>query len=350
MAWMLGIETSCDETAAAVVGAGGRIASNVVHSQVSHHAPYGGVVPEVAARLHAERLPDLVTQALREAGVEWSDLSGIAVTAGPGLATSLLVGVAAAKALAMRLERPLWAVHHLMGHLESVFQDSGAGETDRTERGVVLLVSGGHTCVVRVGEGAKPVVVGTTMDDAAGEALDKGARILGLGYPGGPALEAAATGGDTSAIQFPRGEVDAADLPLSSALIPELCFSFSGLKTALLYRYREAVAEGRPMCLADWAASYQEAVVDALALRMRRAIALFRPQFIGVGGGVARNLRLRERLAAEAEHGGCRCLVAPPHLCTDNGAMIAAAAQAGHGERAEPPEALEIRPNWPMGE
>ncbi len=349
MAWMLGIETSCDETAAAVVETGGRIRSNVIYSQIVHHAPYGGVVPEVAARLHAERLPDLVEEALRRAAVGWSDLAGVAVTSGPGLATSLLVGVAAAKALALRLGRPLWAVHHLMGHLESVYHDPAATAEDRVARGVVLLVSGGHTCVVLVGGGAEAKVVGTTLDDAAGEALDKAARILGLGYPGGPAIEAAAREGDPTAIEFPRGEIDAGDLPSESGLRPHLCFSFSGLKTSLLYRHREAIRSGMSLRVADWAASYQEAVVDSLAVRMRRAAEEFRPAFIGVGGGVARNERLRRRMAEEAGRAGCRCLVSPPELCTDNGAMIAAAALAGRGTVADPPEALEIRPNWPLG-
>ncbi len=348
MALMLGIETSCDETAAAVVETGGRIRSNVIYSQIVHHAPYGGVVPEVAARLHAERLPDLIEEALRRAAVEWGDLAGVAVTSGPGLATSLLVGVAAGKALALRLGRPLWSVHHLMGHLESVFHDPAATVEDRVARGVVLLVSGGHTCMVRVGGGSEPQLIGTTLDDAAGEALDKAARILGLGYPGGPAMEAAAREGNPTAMEFPRGGMEEGDLPPGSGLRPDLCFSFSGLKTSLLYRHREAVRCGRVLRVADWAASYQEAVVDALALRVRRAVEEVRPAFLGLGGGVARNERLRGRIAEEAARAGCRCLVAPPELCTDNGAMIAAAALAGRGTIADPPEALEIRPNWPL--
>lgn len=350
MALVLGIETSCDETAAAVVADGGQIRSNLVYSQIPHHEPYGGVVPEVAARLHAERLPELVDAAVCQSGATWEDLDAIAVTSGPGLATSLLVGIAAAKALALRLGLPLWAVHHLKGHLESVFHDPATLKGDRAAKGVVLLVSGGHTCVVLVGDDAAPRLVGTTLDDAAGEALDKGARILGLGYPGGPAIEAAACNGDPGAIEFPRGEVDPTELPPKLQLLPELCFSFSGLKTSLLYRYRESIAHDQPIRISDWAASYQEAVVDALAIRMRRAIERFRPTFIGLGGGVARNALLRQRLAMEAERQGCRYLVAPFELCTDNAAMIAAAALSRMAELADPPEMLEIRPNWPLND
>ncbi|MCX7819613.1 MAG: tRNA (adenosine(37)-N6)-threonylcarbamoyltransferase complex transferase subunit TsaD [Kiritimatiellae bacterium] len=349
MALMLGIETSCDETAAAVVESGGRILSNVVHSQIPHHRPYGGVVPEVAARLHAERLPDLIAEALRRAGTRWDRLEGVAVTCGPGLATSLLVGVAAAKALALRLGIRLWGVHHLAGHYESVFHDPVSCEEDREHPAVVLLVSGGHTCLVRTEGRSRPLVVGTTMDDAAGEALDKAARILGLGYPGGPAIESAARKGNAAAVELPRSEIDPADVPPASGLVPELCFSFSGLKTSLLYRFRDAAVRGPVLTVADWAASFQQAVVDALVLRLRRAIERFRPAIVGLAGGVARNARLRSRCAEEAARAGCRFRVAPPELCTDNAAMIASAALAGWCEVADPPEALDVRPSWPLG-
>ncbi len=340
---MLGIETSCDETAAAVVDGPRQVRASVVLSQIAEHASHGGVVPEVAARLHAERLPTLVEQALREAGTDWPDLDSIAVTAGPGLATSLLVGTAAAITLALRLGRPLWAVHHLDAHLQSILLDPAFPMSLEGSRGLALLVSGGHTCLVLV-DGKVRRLVGATFDDAAGEALDKGARLLGLGYPGGPAIERAAKGGQADAVEFPRGELSDRDAAELRGLSPALCFSFSGLKTALLYYLRRC--DRAPAN--DVAASYQEAVVDALAIRLRRGVEAFSPDWLGCAGGVARNDRLRTRLAEVARELGRPLYLAPAEYCTDNAAMVAAAAAAGRAEHVEPPEALCIRPTWPL--
>ncbi len=341
---ILGIETSCDETAVALVEAPDRILANLVDSQIAHHAPFGGVVPEVAARLHVERVPDLLATALRTAGVDWADLDTIAVTAGPGLATSLLVGASAAKALAIRLNRPLWAVHHLEGHVRSVFFGTGRHWLESGSAGLVLVVSGGHTILVQVGpEGRR--LVGMTLDDAAGEALDKGARLLGLEYPGGPALEREAEQGDPWAVKFPSGQVSDRFNHWPETVRPELCFSFSGLKTALLYYLRDHPDANR----ADVAASYLHAVVEAIAARIERGIELLRPAYIGCGGGVARNRRLRERLGRVASSYGLPLLLAAPELCTDNAAMIVAAAADGWAEQFRLPERMPIRPSWAFG-
>jgi len=341
---VLGIETSCDETAVALFEAPDQILASLVDSQIAHHAPFGGVVPEVAARLHVERVPDLLGTALRTAGVDWAELDAIAVTAGPGLATSLLIGATAAKALAIRLNRPLWAVHHLAGHVRSVFFGTGRHWLENGSTGLVLVVSGGHTVLVQVGpEGHR--LVGMTLDDAAGEALDKGARLLGLEYPGGPALEREAAQGDPSVVKFPTGQVSDRSELWPDTVRPELCFSFSGLKTALLYYLRDHPDANR----ADVAASYLSAVVQAIAVRIERGIELLRPAYIGCGGGVARNRRLRERLGRMAASYGLPLLLAAPELCTDNAAMIAAAVAEGWAKQFRRPEDMPIRPSWPFG-
>jgi N6-L-threonylcarbamoyladenine synthase len=346
---VLGIETSCDETSAAVADGPRRVLSNVIHTQIAQHQPYGGVVPEVAARSHVERLPGILAEAMRQADVGWEAIEAVAVTSGPGLATSLLVGVSAAKALAIRLGRPLHSVHHLDGHLHSIFLDPGFPGELRAADGLALLVSGGHTSLVRIRGGRRGGLLGATLDDAAGEALDKGAKLMGLGYPGGPAVEKAAAGGDPDRHAFPRGLGPGTQNAPCGGMRRDLCFSFSGLKTALLYHLRGRPADLDPAGgLPHVAASYQEAVVDALIGRVRRAVELTRPAFLACAGGVARNRRLREKLGAFAAAAGIPLMLAPPEFCTDNAGMIAAAAAAGLGTPVDPPGSLEIRPTWPL--
>jgi N6-L-threonylcarbamoyladenine synthase len=305
---ILALETSCDDTCAAVVTGAGEIRSNVISSQGIHDR-YGGVVPEVASRHHLELVDAVVEDALRTAGIELEQVDLVAVTAGPGLVGALLVGVSAAKAIAAGLELPLAAVDHLHGHVAASLL-----APDRFEPPFLsLIASGGHTLLARVTDlGPRLHVIGQTLDDAAGEAFDKGARLLGLGYPGGPALERLAREGDPAAFEFPI-----------AARVPGLDFSFAGLKTALLYRVRdlgEAEAERRR---ADLAASYQHAIVEALARRVQRALAETGMRRLAIGGGVAANGPLRERLGElDVE------LDIPPRaLCTDNAAMIASAAR-----------------------
>lgn len=345
---VLGIETSCDETAVALADESGRILTNAIYSQIARHSPFGGVVPEVAARAHVEVLPDLVSRALSDAGMGWGQIDAVAATRGPGLATSLTIGLLAAKALAVRLGVPLLGVNHLEAHLFSI----GLGQSQASRREIapalVLLVSGGHTALVRFEGAGRHQLLGRTVDDAAGEALDKGAKLLGLGYPGGPALEAAAQGGDPSAVPFPRGDIrnERRDVQVAA---PELCFSFSGLKTALLYLLKSHPVQAGTPAFANLAASYQEAVVDTLARQVDRALDAGSYRSIGCAGGVARNRALRDRLAALARARGIHLHVAAPEYCTDNAAMIAALGAALLAE-GTPPTSLDadIDPNWPL--
>lgn len=324
---LLGIETSCDETAAAVVRGARKVLSSVVYSQVARHAGYGGVVPEIAARAHVEVLPDILASAMKEAGVGWTDLDGVAVTYGPGLASSLLVGLSAAKGLALRLGRPLIPVNHLEGHLYSVFLAEDAPPVEEACPMLVLLVTGGNTCLVRMDGIGRYRVLGRTLDDAAGEALDKGATLLGLGYPGGPAIEQAAIGGDPRYLRLPRGLEHPRGGP-AGRLNREYCFSFSGVKTALLYHLRKHPEDASAERRADLAASYQEAVMDALAARVRRALRATGIRSVACVGGVARNCVLRGKLDRLLEEHGARLVMAPMAYCTDNAAMIAAVAGA----------------------
>jgi N6-L-threonylcarbamoyladenine synthase len=305
---ILAIETSCDDTCAAVVNGAGEIRSNVISSQGIHDR-FGGVVPEIASRHHLERIDDVVADALRSAGAQLRDVELVAVTRGPGLVAALLVGIATAKATAAAWELPLAPVDHLHGHVAAGFLDGSGLEPPF----VALVASGGHTFVARVDDrGPDYELLGQTLDDAAGEAFDKGARLLGLGYPGGPALERLARAGDPEAYRFPTG-----------ARVRGLDFSFAGLKTALLYKVRElgeAEAERRR---ADLAASYQRAIVEALATRVERALDQTGIGRLAIGGGVAANGPLRERLASI----GARIDVPDRLLCTDNAAMIASAAR-----------------------
>jgi N6-L-threonylcarbamoyladenine synthase len=312
---VLGIETSCDETAAAVVRGGTEVLSNAVHSQVELHARYRGVVPEVASRSHTERILGIVRRALDEAGVGPAELDAIAVTCRPGMIGSLLVGIAAAKALAFAFDKPLVGVDHVQAHLHAAFMS----EPDLPTPCLSLIASGGHTALYRLDGPGRATRLGRTLDDAAGEALDKGAALLGLPYPGGPAIERAARDGDAGAVALPRPMIGPDSLD----------FSFSGVKTALLYHLR-GNGLTRPMPeldarqVADLAASYQLAVVETLVRKLRRAARLD-PELrsLTIGGGVARNALLRERLGADRELGRLHRVFPPLELCTDNGAMIA---------------------------
>lgn len=343
MIHFLGIETSCDETAAAVVSATGRVLSNVVYSQIAEHEPFGGVVPEIASRAHVERLPEIVERALAVAGISWAEVDGIAVTSEPGLASSLLVGVTAAKALALRLDRPLVAVNHIEAHLRSVFL--GDSPLNPAAPTVTLVVSGGHTCLIALEGNGSPRLLGQTLDDAAGEALDKGAKLLGLGYPGGPAIEREGAAGDPHRIAFPRGAVASAP----DGRDPATCFSFSGLKTALRYFVRDhpeaLAADQRPHV----AASYEAAVVAALVERLEAALERTGAPQAAAAGGVARNRRLRARLTEMAEQRGVRLGLAAPEFCADNAAMVAAVAAAGYGRTVRPIAELDVRPTAPIG-
>jgi N6-L-threonylcarbamoyladenine synthase len=298
---ILGIETSCDETAAAVVTDDGEIRSSVVASQADLHAEYGGVVPEVASRRHLELVAPVIRQALGEADVRLDDVQKIAVTRGPGLIGALLVGLAAAKSLAWSRRLPLVPVDHLDGHVASLYLQPTSLEPPF----LCLLASGGHTLLLDVRDYTDQRVLGTTLDDAAGEAFDKGARLLGLPYPGGKEIDRLAREGDPSAYDFPV------------ARVPGLDFSFSGLKTALLYATRDLPPEELAARRADLAASYQRAIVRALVARVQDAAAQTGATRIAIVGGVAANSELREALSDAT--------AAPLSLCTDNAAMIASA-------------------------
>jgi N6-L-threonylcarbamoyladenine synthase len=302
-ALILGLETSCDETAAALVTADGEIRSSVVSSQADLHARYGGVVPEVASRRHLELVTPVIREALADAGATLADVDRIAVTQGPGLIGALLVGLAAAKAVAWSRRLPLVPVDHLDGHVASLYLQPDPLEPPF----LCLLASGGHTLLLDVRSHTEQKVLGTTLDDAAGEAFDKGARLLGLGYPGGREIDRLARGGDPAAYDFPV------------ARVPGLDFSFSGLKTALLYAVRDIPEEELDARRADLAASYQRAIVRALVERTREAAEATGRDRIAIVGGVAANSELREALPDAT--------AAPLALCTDNAAMIASAAR-----------------------
>ena len=305
---ILALETSCDDTCAAVITSDGAIRSNVISSQGVHDR-YGGVVPEIASRHHLELIGAVVTDALTTAGATLGEVDLIAVTRGPGLVAALLVGLATAKALAASSEKPLAAVDHLHGHVAASFLAPDPFEPPF----VSLLASGGHTLLAHVRDhGPGYELLGQTLDDAAGEAFDKGARLLGLGYPGGPALELLAQDGDPDAFEFPI-----------AAKLKGLDFSFAGLKTALLYRIRDLGEAEAERLRADLAASYQRAIVEALAMRAERALEQTGVGRLALGGGVAANGPLRERM----KRLGVTLDIPPARLCTDNAAMIASAAR-----------------------
>ena len=337
---VLGIETSCDESAAAVVAltpAGPKILSNLIHSQLAEHMPYGGIVPEIAARAHLDHLDPLISRALAEGGVVLGEVDGIAAAAGPGLIGGLIVGSTMAKALAWAADKPFLAVNHLEAHALAVRLTE-----DVDFPYLLLLVSGGH-CQLLVCSGVgRYTRLGTTLDDAAGEAFDKSAKLIGLGYPGGPAIEEAAQGGDPCRFALPR--------PMKGR--PGCDFSFSGLKTAVR-QITSASGGFDPRDQADLAASVELAICEAVTDRTANAVAWFRRKYpkgnsLVVGGGVAANKRLRSSLTHLANDTGLRFVAPPPALCTDNGAMIAWAGierlQLGLIDGLDAP----LRPRWPL--
>jgi N6-L-threonylcarbamoyladenine synthase len=354
---ILGIETSCDETAAAVVENGRRVLSNVVASQEAIHAKYGGIFPEVASREHVKRIYTVVDEALQQAHLDLNDIDAIAVTRGPGLPGSLVVGVNMAKGLALGSGKPIIGVNHLEGHLYSAWLDPAENEDDQAEPPVfpllALVVSGGHTELVLITEHLNYQRLGGTLDDAAGEAFDKIARLLDLGYPGGPAIQKAAEGGDPAAFDFPRAWLEGT-----------WDFSFSGLKTAVLHKVRELKraaledhkeelsiekldAAAADLPLADLAASFQAAVVDVLVTKTRFAAQEFEARELIVAGGVSANTALRESIAKEAPG---RVHIPQMVYCTDNAAMIASAGYYrfihGHTHSLT----FDAMPTWPLSE
>jgi N6-L-threonylcarbamoyladenine synthase len=337
---VLGIETSCDETATAVYDSARGLRSHCLYSQVSTHAPYGGVVPELASRDHIRKLLPLVDAALARAGVAPGELSAVAYTAGPGLVGALLVGATLGVGLAAGWGIPAVPVHHMEAHLLAALL-----EYDRPAFPfVALLVSGGHSLLVEVGGLGRYRILGETVDDAAGEAFDKGAKVLGLSYPGGPQLAKLAAGGDASRFRFPR--------PMLKA--PGLDFSFSGLKTALALKARE-LAAGGPLSddtRADLAAGYQQAIVDTLVAKSVRALEVTGHQRLVVAGGVGANRALREQLRAELSRRGGAVYYPRTEFCTDNGAMIAftGCQRLGVAPGAYSSLRVEARPRWPLEE
>ena len=312
---VLGIETSCDETGVGIVR-GMTLLADVVASSVEEHARFGGVVPEVASRAHLEAMVPTLEEACRRAGVRLADVDAVAVTAGPGLAGALLVGVSAAKALSLSMGVPLYGVNHLAAHVAVDALEHGP----LAEPTMALLVSGGHSSLLLVPDVTSDVrPLGSTIDDAAGEAFDKVARVLGLPFPGGPHIDRVATGGDRAFVTFPRGLTAGKDMARH-----RFDFSFSGLKTAVARWVEAREADGEPVPVADVAAAFQEAVVDVLT---RKAIDACREHGVSdlqIGGGVAANSRLRALAAARCESAGIRLRIPSPGLCTDNGAMVAA--------------------------
>ena len=331
---ILGIETSCDETAVAVTQ-GWTVRSSVVASQTEEHSRFGGVVPEVAARAHIEAIRPLVHLALTRAGLHSVDVDLVAATRGPGLAGSLLVGFSFAKALAWGLGKPFLGVDHMEGHLLAPRLEHDG----YVPPAVVLLASGGHSQLVHVRDWGDYDVMGRTIDDAAGEAFDKLARFMGLGYPGGPAMDRESSGGDPDAVRFPRA---LRDRPFD--------FSFSGLKTSVTSYLEKAKAEDRLPRRSDVAAAVQEAIVDVLVDKTFNAVEATGVEVVAGGGGVLANRRLRARLEDESARRSVRLYLPPPELCTDNGAMIAAAAVYRHEATGSPGWALDVDPSLRLGE
>ncbi|MBF0282915.1 MAG: tRNA (adenosine(37)-N6)-threonylcarbamoyltransferase complex transferase subunit TsaD [Magnetococcales bacterium] len=337
---LLGIETSCDETAAAVVDSVAGVLSNVVHSQVEMHALYGGVVPELASRAHIRNIGPVIAAALRQADTPVAALDGVAVTAGPGLVGALLTGVAAAKGLALATGLPLLGIHHMEGHLISpLLEDPDAGDAGIFPF-IGLLVSGGHTLLVHAAAFGVYRLLGQSLDDAVGEAFDKGATLLGLGYPGGPAISRLAEGGDPAAFAFPRALRDKSN--------PD--FSFSGLKTSLRLHLTAHVGETGEFFRRDTAASYQEAIVEVLTNKSLAACRREGVDRLLVAGGVGANQRLRGRLAERAAAVGVTVRFPALSLCTDNGAMIALAGLRRLQRGQHSAMGLNARPRWGVEE
>ena len=333
---ILAIESSCDETAAAVVKNGREVLSNVINTQIAIHTEYGGVVPEIASRKHIENINPVIRKALEDAGVTLDDIDAIGVTYGPGLVGALLVGVAEAKAIAFAKNKPLVGVHHIEGHISANYVENKELEPPF----VALVVSGGHTHLVKVNDYGEYEIVGRTRDDAAGEAFDKVARAIGLGYPGGPKIDKLAKEGNPDAIEFPRAHVD--DAPYD--------FSFSGIKSAVLNYINSANMQGKGINRADVAASFQKAVVDALVSRAVKLAKECGMDKLAIAGGVASNSALRAAVQEECAKNNIRFYSPSPVLCTDNAAMIGAAAYYEYIKGVRHGYDLNAVPNLKLGE
>lgn len=333
---ILAIESSCDETAAAVVRNGREVLSNVISSQIALHTLYGGVVPEIASRKHIEKINQVIEEALAEAKVGLSDITAIGVTYGPGLVGALLVGVAEAKAIAYAAGKPLVGVHHIEGHVSANFIE----HPDLEPPFVCLIVSGGHTHLVVVKDYGKFEIIGRTRDDAAGEAFDKVARAIGLGYPGGPKVDRAAKEGNKHAVEFPRAKVE--DAPYD--------FSFSGLKSSVLNYINHEKMLGKEICVPDLAASFQNAVVESLVSRAVAAAKEYGYDKLAIAGGVASNTALREGMREACEKAGLKLYYPSPIYCTDNAAMIGVAAYYEYQNGARAGWDLNAVPNLRLGE
>lgn len=333
---ILAIESSCDETAAAVVKNGREVLSNVINTQIAIHTEYGGVVPEIASRKHIENINPVIRKALEDAGVTLDDIDAIGVTYGPGLVGALLVGVAEAKAIAFAKNKPLVGVHHIEGHISANYVENKELEPPF----VALVVSGGHTHLVKVNDYGEYEIVGRTRDDAAGEAFDKVARAIGLGYPGGPKIDKLAKEGNPDAIEFPRAHVD--DAPYD--------FSFSGIKSAVLNYINSANMQGKEINHADVAASFQKAVVDALVSRAVRLAKECGMDKLAIAGGVASNSALCAAVQEECAKNNIKFYSPSPVLCTDNAAMIGAAAYYEYIKGVRHGYDLNAVPNLKLGE
>ena len=333
---ILAIESSCDETAAAVVKNGREVLSNVINTQIAIHTEYGGVVPEIASRKHIENINPVIKKALTDAGVTLDDIDAIGVTYGPGLVGALLVGVAEAKAIAFAKNKPLVGVHHIEGHISANYVENKELEPPF----VALVVSGGHTHLVKVNDYGEYEIIGRTRDDAAGEAFDKVARAIGLGYPGGPKIDKLAKEGNPEAIEFPRAHVD--DAPYD--------FSFSGIKSSVLNYINSANMQGKEINRADVAASFQKAVVDALVSRAVKLAKECGMDKLAIAGGVASNSALRAAVQEECAKNNIRFYSPSPVLCTDNAAMIGAAAYYEYIKGVRHGYDLNAVPNLKLGE
>lgn len=333
---ILAIESSCDETAAAVVKNGREVLSNVINTQIAIHTEYGGVVPEIASRKHIENINPVIKKALTDAGVTLDDIDAIGVTYGPGLVGALLVGVAEAKAIAFAKNKPLVGVHHIEGHISANYVENKELEPPF----VALVVSGGHTHLVKVNDYGEYEIIGRTRDDAVGEAFDKVARAIGLGYPGGPKIDKLAKEGNPEAIEFPRAHVD--DAPYD--------FSFSGIKSAVLNYINSANMQGKEINRADVAASFQKAVVDALVSRAVKLAKECGMDKLAIAGGVASNSALRAAVQEECAKNNIRFYSPSPVLCTDNAAMIGAAAYYEYIKGVRHGYDLNAVPNLKLGE
>ena len=334
--YILAIESSCDETAAAVVKNGREVLSNIISSQIALHTLYGGVVPEIASRKHIEKINQVIEAALAEAKMTLEDMTAVAVTYGPGLVGALLVGVAEAKAIAYGAKKPLVGIHHIEGHVSANFIE----HPDLEPPFVCLIVSGGHTHLVIVRDYGEFEIIGRTMDDAAGEAFDKVARAVGLGYPGGPKVDRAAREGNPHAIEFPRARVGGS----------EYDFSFSGMKSAVLNYINQAQMKGEAISVPDLCASFQNAVVDVLVSRAVAAAKEFGYDKLAIAGGVASNSALREGMRKACEREGLKLYYPSPIYCTDNAAMIGAAAYYEYINGARAGWDLNAVPNLKLGE